>query len=396
MNAKPRVVVTGVGIISCIGNSYADVQESLRACRDGLGPVTLFSTSAQHPVGEVRTTARPEEGKLRTYLLADCAVREALADSGLPEKTPSHHMGISLSTCTSGMLEMEEAFLLLRKGKKCDISFVKALSMGILADDIASQYKITGLKMFFSTACSSSANAIACAFQAIRQKECEVMIAGGADSLSRLTYYGFQGLKVMAESKCAPFAIARQGLNLGEGGGILVLESLAHAQQRGAKIYAELIGVGMSADAYHMSAPDPIGKGAYKAMQAALACACISPEEIEYISAHGTGTLQNDEIETSAILQMFATCSDKPWVSSVKSYLGHTLGASGAIAAICAINSLETGFIPPTLRLSEVDPKCNLRHPPQHGIRQKISTVLVNAFGFGGNNASLVFREFHG
>lgn len=396
MNEKIRVVVTGVGIISCIGNSYPEVHESLHECRDGLGPVTLFSTSASHPVGEVRTTVGPEEGKFRIYLLADYAIREALATSGFLGKISPHHMGISLGTCTSGMIEMEEAFLLPRKGKKCDIPFSRTLSMGIVADDIAYKYNITGLKMLFSTACSSSANAIACAFQAIRQRQCKIMIVGGADSLCRLTYYGFQSLKIMAEGKCAPFDIARQGMNLGEGSGILILEPLEDAQKRGAKIHAELIGVGMSADAYHMTAPDPMGKGAYKAMQIALDCASILPEEIDYISAHGTGTLQNDEIEMAAIRQLFDRCSHKPWVSSVKSYLGHTLGASGAIAAICAINSLETEFIPPTLRLHEVDPKCNFHHPPQNGICQRISTVLVNSFGFGGNNAALVFRKFHG
>lgn len=414
MNGKPRVVVTGVGIISCIGNSYPEVQESLHACRDGLGPVTLFSTTASHPVGEVRAPGQAPEKKkkfcthclhgekffFRTHRLADYAIREALASSAVPENFSPHHIGISLGTCTSGMLEMEEAVLLLRKGDKLDIRLSRALSMGVLVEDIAeditARYDITGPKMLFSTACSSSANAIACAFEAIRHQECTVMIAGGVDALCRLTYHGFQGLKVMAETKCTPFASGRQGMNLGEGSGILILESLESAQQRGAKIYAELLGVGMSADAYHMSAPDPTGKGALKAMQAALACASIKPEEIDYISAHGTGTLQNDEMETAAIRQLFATSSSQPWVSSLKSYVGHTLGASGALAAICAIDSLQTEFIPPTLRLAEVDPKCNLRHPPQNGVRQRIGTVLVNAFGFGGNNASLVFRKFHG
>jgi 3-oxoacyl-[acyl-carrier-protein] synthase II len=250
-----------------------------------------------------------------------------------------------------------------------------------------------GLKMLFSTSCSSSSNAIACAFHAIRQKKCKTMIAGGVDALCRLTYYGFQSLKIMSKEKCSPFSINRKGMNLGEGSAVLILESLEHAKKRNAKIFAELAGVGMTSDAYHMSAPEPMGKGAYQAMKIALDHACVIPQKIDYISAHGTGTLQNDEAETIGIQNLFHPYS--PWVSSIKSYLGHTLGASGAVACVCAIHSLETEFLPPTLRLEEMDPKCNLHHIPQGGIRQNINTVLVNSFGFGGNNTSLVFKKFY-
>ncbi len=396
MSQKPRVVVTGVGIVSCIGNTYLDVQKSLHVCKDGLGPVTIFSTSAIHPVGEAQIDASSDERKFRIHFLADHAIQEALLSSGLlAGSNPWQNIGIALGTCTSGMLEMEESFFHLRKGEENKVSISKPLSMGVICDDIASKYNISGRKMLFSTACSSSSNAIACAFHAIREKECNAMIAGGADALCRLTYYGFQSLKIMAENKCTPFSSTRKGMNLGEGSGILILESLDHALKRGAKIYAEIAGVGTSADAYHMSAPDPMGRGAYQAMKIALDCASILPKEIDYISTHGTGTLQNDEVETIAIQNLFDTYCHKPWVNSIKSYLGHTLGSSGAIASVCAISSLETNFIPPTLRLENIDPKCNLHHSLEKGVHENINTALVNSFGFGGNNTSLVFKKFY-
>ena len=339
-----RVVITGIGIICSLADDYPTLTAALRSCRHNIGPVTLFATDCQHPVAEIKSPLTANGSvDYRTTLLADKAIAQAL--SGLTTDDGGG-TGMCFSTCTSGMLELENAYITaLASGSHPPFSYSHALSVASVTETLMRNYHIDGPSMAFSTACSSSANALAYAYTSIKQGRCPRIVAGGADALCRLTYYGFQSLKVMAPVPCTPFAIDRQGMNIGEAAAMLLLESLASAQQRQAKIYGEIIGVGMSSDAYHMSAPDPQGTGAYRAMATALNAAAISPQTIDVISAHGTGTQQNDISESRAIHRLFGKASARVLVQANKSYLGHTLGAAGAVATVCAISNIENQFV---------------------------------------------------
>lgn len=391
-----RVVVTGIGMLCAIAHNYCSLEPALRLRQHRIGPVTVFPTTRPHPVAEIKdkdidcATTTP----FRTSKLAECAVTEALCDADCLRQMAPEDIGVSFSSCTIGMPEMESVWLDMRRGQKHNFSFQRSLSAGIFVESIAEKNGIRGPMISFSTSCSSSANALGYALAAIRQGKCRAMVAGGADALCRLTYYGFQSLKIMSQFPCTPFDIGRQGMNIGEGSGILILESLTSARQRNAKIYGEFLGIGMSADAHHMSTPDPKGKGAYKAMRRALVAAKLQAHDIDYISAHGTGTVLNDLAESAALRLLFADHLDRVPVSSVKSYFGHTMGTAGVLATICALNSFATSFIPPTLGLKEPDAKCNLYHPPARGLNAKVTTALINTFAFGGNNTSLIFKKF--
>ena len=378
-----RVVITGVGIINSIANNFTQVLPALRACTRNIKKVSLFATTADYPVAEVKDLQR--QSQYRTLDLAEKACSEAIQDSGIDPQS------FVFSTSTIGMPELEENFLLRRNQRATSsFSYNEALSVGEFANTLARKHNIRGTTTSFSTACSSSANAIGYAFLQVQHGICTSALAGGSDALCRLTYYGFQSLKVMSPLPCTPFDKNRQGMNLGEGAAFVVLETLENAQKRGAKIYAEVMGVGMSADGHHMSAPDPQGSGAALAMNRAIKNAHIAAEKISYISAHGTGTMLNDHTESMAIHKVFQEHTRNIYVNSLKSYVGHTLGAAGATAIVIAICSMKNRYIPPTLGLCELDDQCSLRMVPQGGMDVDVPYAMVNAFAFGGNNTCLV------
>lgn len=383
-----RVVITGVGLTCSLAEDYSKLGPALRRCEHTLKPVTLFETKAKHPVGEVKDCINTKS-YFRTGNLAFQAIEEALGSGDMFSDVPSLRRSLAFSTCTIGMLELENAFLC--QNKQADtLSYYNAFSVGEFANNLAEYFDIKGDVTSFSTACSSSLNAIAYGEYLIREGGSDLVIAGGVDSLCRLVYYGFQSLKVMGEFPCTPFDKNRMGMNIGEGAGFLILESFENAMKKKRRIYGEILGSGMSADAYHMTAPNPQGEGAKSAMEKALKNAKLSPDDIGYISAHGTGTMQNDPAESAAIKSVFGKNVSNMYVSSMKSYLGHTLGASGSIAVLSALKTFEDHFIPPTLGLKEVDETCDIHHTPAGGLEMSVKNILINAFAFGGNNTSLI------
>jgi 3-oxoacyl-[acyl-carrier-protein] synthase II len=252
-----------------------------------------------------------------------------------------------------------------------------------------------GPKTTFMTACSSGATAIGYARDLIRHGAAEVMICGGTEPLCQITYSAFNALQAVDPDYCKPFDRHRRGLSLGEGAGILVLESLAHARRRGAKIYAEVLGYGISCDASHMTSPHPEAAGAVSAMRAALADAGTSPAEVDYINAHGTATPANDRMEIRGIKAVFGDRAHKIPVSSTKSMIGHTLGAAGAIEAVACMLAIEHQFIPPTIHHETPDVDCDLDVVPGKARTAQVNTVLSNSFAFGGNNTALLFGRFN-
>ena len=264
------------------------------------------------------------------------------------------------------------------------------------ADHIASKLGLLGPKTSFMTACSSSATAIGYALDLIRDGRAEVLIAGGSEPMSRITYAAFNALQAVDPEYCRPFDKHRQGLSLGEGAGMMVLESLDHALERRARIYAEVAGYGISCDAHHMTAPDPDAAGAARSMQAALEDSGLPASAIDYINAHGTGTPANDQMETKAIKMVFESRAYAIPVSSTKAMTGHTLGAAGAIEAVATALSIYHRFVPPTIHLTESDPDCDLDYVTGTARGMEIKRALSNSFAFGGNNTTLILQKYGG
>jgi len=262
-----------------------------------------------------------------------------------------------------------------------------------VTDVVARRLDVRGPRTTIMTACSSSATAIGYAADRVRLGHVDVALAGGAEGLCRLTYAGFSSLRATSPEPCRPFDAERKGLSLGEGAAILVLESYEHARARGAEILALVAGYGVSADAYHMTAPHPEGDGAARAMRAALADAGLDPSQVDYVNAHGTGTTHNDAAESAAVRRVLGAHAERTPLSSIKSMLGHTLGAAGAIEAVASVLAIARGFIPPTVNLRTPDPAFGLDYVPNTARNQPVSVVLSNSFAFGGNNTTLAFKR---
>ncbi len=294
------------------------------------------------------------------------------------------------------MLECEEAYRYYHKGMNKSVRFssFSSLCCASSADHIASKLSLMGPKTTFMTACSSGATAIGYARDLIRSGMAEVIIAGGTEPLSRITYASFNSLKAVDKEYCKPFDKNRQGLSLGEGAGIMILESLSRAQSRGARIYAEVLGYGVSCDSHHMTAPDPEASGAVRCMNTALQDAGVHHTSVNYINAHGTATPANDLMETRGIKKVFGERAYEIPVSSTKSMTGHTLGASGAIEGVVSVLGIVYRFIPPTIHRTEPDPECDLDYVTEGSRKEDVSIVLSNSFAFGGNNTSIVFGRF--
>ena len=403
-----RVVVTGLGTVNAVARSVPEFSRALQAGRCGIGPVKVFDTTEfrTHTGGEVPSFAPremiPRPFSLKRMSRSDClamaAALEALNDAGLfavPDNLRGA-MGVVMGGGAGGMLECEAVYrdYLLGTGRGAAYSRFASFCCAASADQIASQLGLMGPKTTFMTACSSGATAIGFARDLIQTNRAPVVICGGTEPLSRITYAAFNALQAVDPEYCKPFDKNRQGLSLGEGSGILILEALAHARQRGAPIYAEILGYGVSCDAHHMTAPDPEGAGAALAMRRALEDAGVSTEAVDYINAHGTGTPANDLTETKGIKTVFGRRAYQIPVSSTKSMIGHTLGAAGAIEGVVAVLAIHQHFIPPTIHHQIPDPQCDLDFVTQGARASDVNIVLSNSFAFGGNNTAVVFGQF--
>ncbi len=390
-----RIAVTGAGILCSIGRNREEVWRSILEARAGIGPLTRFPgeefpTALAAEAGEVPSLARDGRRHSRTDRLAVTAAREALdqALAGDASPLPLHRTIVSTGTSTGGLLEGEEYFVrrLQRGRRRAPASRVLQQPTSAPADAVARALGCGGGVISNATACSSAGAAIGMAADWLRSRHADAAIAGGSDALCRLTYSGFNVLQAVDAGPCTPFDAGRKGITLGEGAGYLVLERWDDALARGATILAELRGYGATCDAYHPTAPAEDGRGAEAAMRAALAEGRVTADGIDYVNAHGTGTLLNDSAETLAIVAVLGT--DVP-VSSSKSFFGHTLGAAGGVEAVVTVLALQHQLAPPTLRLRLPDGPldCIPETPRPLAMRHALS----NTFGFGGSNVSLLF-----
>jgi 3-oxoacyl-[acyl-carrier-protein] synthase II len=405
---RPRAVVTGLGTLNAVAQDVPEFARALQDGRCGIGPVTVFDTTdfRTHTGGEVKhfnpTETIPPEFSLkrmsRSDRLAFAAVLEALTDAGLMpvpqalrEKT-----AVVIGGGAGGMLECEAVYgdYLKNDGRSSRLSQFASFCCASSADHIAAKLGLMGPKTTFMTACSSGATAVGYARDLICRKMADVVVAGGTEPLCRITYAAFNALQAVDESFCKPFDKNRRGLSLGEGAGIVILESLEHARRRGAFIHGEVLGYGVSCDAHHMTAPDPEAGGAVRCMQAALRDAGVRAASIDYINAHGTATPANDVMETRGIKTVFGRRADTVPISSTKSMIGHTLGAAGAIETVACLLAITQDFIPPTIHLTEADPECDLDYVSEGSRPAEVNIVLSNSFAFGGNNTSVVLAKF--
>lgn len=405
MNAGPstRVAVTGLGIISAIGESVPEFKEGLFNGKCGIGPISLFDTKGfmtQSAAQVKNRNLKALSGSLgirrisRCDLLGLIAAREALSDSGLDfDNCDRNDIGVVLGGGAGGMLSWEKyRRALWSKKARPRPSLLLSSASCTLTDLIASRYRLTGSRATIVTACSSSATSIGFASDLIRSGAHEIVITGGSESLSEVTFAGFNALRVVDPEYCRPFDKNRRGLSLGEGAAILVLEDYEKAKKRGATIYAEVLGYATNSDAFHMTSPDPEAMGMSRVMVKALERARVAANQVDYINAHGTATRANDQLETKAIKKVFGekNAGDLA-ISSTKSMVGHCLGAGGAIEAVATILALREQVAPPTIHLDEPDPDCDLDYVPLQARPRKIRIALSNSFAFGGNNTSLVF-----
>jgi 3-oxoacyl-[acyl-carrier-protein] synthase II len=328
----------------------------------------------------------------RADLLGLCAAREAVAAAGLaPADLATAAVVHGTGAGGAQLLERYVARTLARGLDRAPPSWLVPQQPATTTDLIANELGAFGPRTTLMTACSSSATALGYGADLIRLGRADVVIAGGTEALCRLTFGGFSALRVLDPSPCRPFDAARAGLNLGEGSALLVLEGLDHARRRGARVQAELCGYGVSADAHHLTAPDPTGGGPARAMRAALADAGVPPEAVDYVNAHGTATAHNDPVETAALHAAFGAHAAALLVSSTKAMFGHTLGAAGALEAVVATVALEDGLVPPTLGLERADPACDLDYVAGAPRRRPLRHVLSSSFAFGGHNTCLLF-----
>ncbi len=405
MEPRPRVVVTGIGVVTSVGIGVEPFWRAILAGECGIGPVESFDPKrfAVHIGGEVKNfdprgfVERLRPGTIsRASQLAIAAARLALTDAALdPAGLEPAACGVSLGT-TSGEPTMIEYFNDRETTGARDTigaQFIEQYPCHVLAAHVASELGFAGPNLVIPTACAAGNYALAHASDAIRYGEATLMLAGGSDAFSRITYTGFARLGAIAPERCQPFDKLRKGMVPGEGAAILVLEDRDRAVKRGATIYAELVGYGLTCDANHMTAPH--GDGAARAMQMAMADAGVRPDEIGYISAHGTGTAVNDRIETMAVKQAFGDAAYRVPMSSIKSMLGHTMGAASAIEAAACSLAVRDDCIPPTINFETPDPECDLDIVPNAARQVPVELSMNNAYAFGGNNASVIFRKHH-
>jgi 3-oxoacyl-[acyl-carrier-protein] synthase II len=410
-----RVVITGTGLITAVGNDVRSTWESLLAGRSGAAPITLFDAS-RHDVRfacevkdfdpseyldrkEVKRTDRFLQFALAT---AQQAVAEAGIEQVLRDESPDR-TGVIVGSGIGGLATLEEQHIrMLERGPdRVSPFFIPMFIADMAAGLISMRYGVRGPNYCTVSACASSAHAVGLAFRSIRTGEADVMIAGGTEAtITPLCVAGFSSMKALStrndapEKASRPFDAGRDGFVLGEGSGMLIMESLEHARARGATILAELRGFGQSADAYHMTAPAPEGAGAQVAMRDALADAGLEPADVDYINAHGTSTPANDATETVAIKKVFGERAYEVVVGSTKSMTGHSLGAAGAVETVISTLVCREGLIPPTINFEEADPECDLDYGHRGVTERPVRAALSNSFGFGGHNVALAIGRW--
>lgn len=407
---RRSVVVTGLGAVTPLGNDVPTFWENLRAGRSGAGPITQFDPSGL----EVRIAAEVKDfdpvalfGRREarrhdrfTHFALEAA-RQAITDASLRlDQEDRDAIGVVIGTGIGGAHTFLENYDVLREAGPRRVSpfMIPMIMPNAASAVIAITYGLRGPNICVSSACATGAHAIGEAAEMIRRGDAEVMIVGGSEAVIHpLAISGFANMGALSarndepQRASRPFDAGRDGFVLGEGAGVLILESLEHAQARGARIYCELAGYGASCDAFHIAAPEEAGEGAALAMRRALADAGLPPEAVDYINAHGTSTPLNDRIETQAIRTVFGPHADRLAVSSTKSMIGHLMGAAGAVEAIVCAKSLETGWVHPTINYETPDPACDLDYVPNQARYLKPRVALSNSFGFGGHNGCLVF-----
>lgn len=409
---KRRVVVTGIGTINPIGHNVEETWKSIEEGRCGIAPISLFDTKGMKVTlaGEVKDfdvtkyIDKKEAKKMDRFIqMGMIASKEAMLDSGLDiNNIDSHRFGVIVSSGIGGLGSIEKNYQTGEKRGFDRVSpfFIPMAISNLAAGHIAIAYHAQGLCTCPVTACAGGTNAIGDAFRNIRDGYQDVMIAGGCEaSVTPLGIGGFTSMKALSDATdpnraSIPFDKERNGFVMGEGAGILILEELEHALKRGAHIYGEMTGYGVSCDAHHITAPLPNGEGGAYAMQNALDDAGISYDVIDYINAHGTSTHLNDLCETEAIKSVFKEHAYKLAVSSTKGHTGHCLGAAGGIEAVLSVLALKHDFIPPTLNYQVKDEECDLNVVPNIGVKKDLHYVMSNSLGFGGHNASIIFKEY--
>lgn len=397
-----RVVITGLGVISSVGIGWQEFWDALLGGRSGITPVTAFDTTAfpTHLGGQVRIF-KPEaflsEEQARTMnratQMALAAAKLALQDSALtPEDLAGFRVGVSHGTTLGAAQAIEEVDTLLVNNQHVPGHLVSRMFTHAPPSVIAKEFALNGPTFMFSTACSAGNYAVAYGYDLIRLQRTDIVLAGASDPFSRIEYTGFNQFSAVAPEKCQPFDKNRKGMMLAEGAGILVLESLDNALKRNAPVYAELLGYGLSCDAFHMTTASV--EGIAECMRKAMREAGITADDVDYISAHGTGTLANDRAESAAIREVFGGRAKEVPVSSIKSMLGHTMGAASAIEAIACALTLRDDILPPTINFETPDPECDIDCVPNRARKQRVTVALNNSYAFGGNNASLVLKKF--
>ncbi|HXG47830.1 MAG TPA: beta-ketoacyl-ACP synthase II [Methylomirabilota bacterium] len=411
-----RVVVTGLGVVSPLGNDINTLWKNLLAGQCGIDRITLFDAAPfdTRIAAEVKdfnpAAAFPSPKEVRRSdrytQFGIAAGHQALLDCGIDlDKANRDEIGVFIGSGIGGLGTTEEQHkILLQKGPGRLSPFMIPMLILNMASGVFSMFnKLRGPNVATCSACATASHAIGEAWRTIKMGDAAMMFAGGTEAtVTPLGIGGFCAMKAMStrndEPKRAsrPFDIERDGFVMGEGAGVIVLEELEHARARGARIYCELMGYGNTADANHMTAPSPGGEGAARCMKMALRNAGMNPDEIDYINAHGTSTPQGDVAETLAIKTVFGHRAKKLAVSSTKGATGHMLGAAGAVEMAICVKALETGVVPPTLNLDHPDPQCDLDYVPHQAREMKVDAIVNNSFGFGGHNASLVARRFLG
>lgn len=413
MTNSKRVVITGLGVVSPVGNNLNEFWTSLLAGKSGIQRITQFDPTefTSQIAGEVKNfdsscyiSAKSQRHMDRFVQYAVVAAHQAVEDAKLEiPQEDTFHIGVVVGSGIGSLYTIQEQTkVLMKKGPaKMSPFTIPMLIVNMAAGQVAISLGVKGPNSAVATACSSGANSIGDAFKIIQRGDADVMIAGGAESaICEIGVGAFCAMKALSrrndqpERASRPFDKDRDGFVMAEGAGILVLESLEYAQARGARIYAELAGYGMSGDAYHITAPDPQAEGAVRAMSEAIKDANLKPEDISYVNAHGTSTTLNDKVETLAINKLFGEYAKRLPVSSTKSMTGHLLGAAGAIECIVCVMSIKDNIIAPTINYETPDPECDLDYVPNKARKIKVDTTLSNSLGFGGHNATLILRRF--
>ncbi len=409
---KHRVVITGMGAMTPLGNNIDSFWSNIKKGHCGIDFIKAFDTSdfKVKIAAEVKDIEKQDilefkEAKRmdRFTQMAMIASDEAIKDSGLElEDNPGNEWGVILGTGIGGFstVEKENAKIIKKGPKKVSPFFIPMAISNIASANVAIKYGLKGICESVVTACASGSSAIHYAFRLLQQGVTSVVLSGGTEAaITPLALAGFSSMGALCSHNqpkraSIPFDAERSGFVMGEGAGIVIMETLEHAQKRGAKIYAEVVGCGITCDAYHITAPDPEGTGGAGAMRKAIIEANITPESVSYINAHGTSTLYNDLCETKAIKSVLGEKAYSVPISSTKSMTAHMLGAAGAVEAIVCIKAMQDNFIPPTVGLEHPDAECDLDYVPKQGRMKHLEFTLSNSFGFGGHNVSLLLKEW--